>query len=230
MAHHKAARRIWPCSAPRLSSRRTNTRGKRHAPRHIRPHGPRRRAAGPVLCRPHAAGRGVRPRRLLWLSRGRAPRDAARRGAVARHLARRDRPAHHAASLRRPGVSAAAVSPAEAAGRDLHARSDQPRPADAGRRPRHLADRAALLRYRSGYRAGDVPGGAGGHPARHDQQGADLRRQVLPVPRRADGDGAVPEAASAAVVRHRPARRCSLGGAAPASTWSAMSPARACAR
>ncbi len=103
------------------------------------------------------------------------------RGAVPGRVAGRRGAADQTAAFRPSGVSAAAVSSDQAAGRNLHARSDQRRPADAGRRPRHLADRAALLRPRSRPDPGDVCRSAGGDPARHDQPAAELRRQVLHI-------------------------------------------------
>ena len=100
-----------------------------------------------------------------------------------------------------------------------------------GRRARHLPDRAAVLRHRSGRGAGDVRRGAGSDPARHDQQGADLRRRnttaIDNVPMELD---AVPAAASAALVRDRPAGCRAVGGANTGSMSSAISAARACVR
>ena len=83
-------------------------------------------AAARLLRGPPADRRSLRPRRLLRLSRRRAPCDAARHGALAQRFLSASRSAPETA-LRPAGLYAAALSPAAADRGNLHARPDEPR-------------------------------------------------------------------------------------------------------
>ena len=129
-------------------SRRTSSGWSQHDPgiRHFRSPRPQRPAARRLLRGAAEGHRGVRPRRLLRLSRRRAPLHAARHGAVAERVPLGDRAAHQAAALRHLRLCAADPSSAADAGGNLHARSHERRTAGDRLRPRLGAVRDFLLR------------------------------------------------------------------------------------
>src|SRR5271167_4172464 len=97
-------------------------RGEADAFWDLRPSGRQRAAADPALRGSVEADRGVRPRRVLWLPSGRAPQHAARLCAVAGGVFGRRGATDPAIAVRADGLSVAALSPAAADRRDLHAR------------------------------------------------------------------------------------------------------------
>ena len=88
-----------------------------------------------------------------------------------------------------------------------HARPDEPRPFPARHRQGHLADRGRLLRRRLQERRQDVCRILRHHHAGADQEAGRLRGRVLPLQGRAVRARAVPQAASAAVVRRGQSRQ-----------------------
>ena len=88
---------------------------------------PHRRA----VCRPAAACRGLRPRRLPRLSPRRASRHADRLRGFAGNFPRRAGAAHRKAALRSVGLSVAVLSSAAADRGNLHARSVERRAASS---------------------------------------------------------------------------------------------------
>src|SRR5438128_7926780 len=119
---------------------------------------------------PAGGGRGG----VFLLSPGGAPRDTPRDGALAVGVPGRGGPAYAAHSAGAARLPPAAVLAASIAGRDLHARSPERRPARARRGPRRVAVRGRLSRLRSGTHAAHVPGGARRARRGDDQRAADL--------------------------------------------------------
>ena len=132
--------------------------------RHLRPPRPQRPAARRLLRGAAEGHRGVRPRRLLRLSRRRAPFHAARHGALAQRVPLRDRAAHQAAALRHLRLCAAGASSAAHDRGNLHARSPQRRPAGDRLRPRLGALRDFLLRAERRGAPADLCRAAGADP------------------------------------------------------------------
>ena len=183
--------------------RATQKRTRRNAPRirSLRPRRPQRAAARRVLRGPVQADRSLRPRRLLRLSLRRAPFHAARHGALAQRVSFVGGAAHQEAPLRPAGLHAGALPSAAARRRNLHARPDEPRALPGRRRQGRVADRDRLLRRRHDQDGKDFRGVLRRRHAGADAEDRQLRGRALQLQERADGDDAVPAAASAAVVR-----------------------------
>src|SRR5262249_24359182 len=90
---------------------RSEMRGRTpHEIRSVRTHGRLRHSPRPTISVAAVAARSLRPLRLLCLSSGRAPRDAAGACTLPQSVSRCRRAAHEAASLRSAGLFAAALS------------------------------------------------------------------------------------------------------------------------
>ena len=117
------------------------------------------------------------------------------------------------AALRPAGLSAAVLPSAAPDRGNLHARSDERRAPPARRRARRVAVRDPRLRPRLREDRRDLSRGLPAHAQGPRRRRADLRRQALPVPQRADDPAAGAAPASAAVVRHHdPGERGLAGG------------------
>ena len=189
---------------------------------HIDEAGVPRRAA--VRGAPGARSSATSTRGLPRLPPGRAPRHAARARALAERLPRRRDAAHDDAAPRAARLLPAALSPAAAHRRGLHARPPQRRAAAARRRARRVAGRGRLLRRRLGQ-----PARALRRELRDPAQGPGLRRadpprRALRLRRRADDAAPRPAAASAAVVRHLARRPRASGRPSTRSTSSPCCP------
>ena len=120
---------------------------------------------------------------------------------VAERVSRRRRAAHQEHPPRRAGVHAEPLSSAPHSRRNLHARSFEQRPARAGSRPRHLADRGELLWCRCRKIAGDLWRSRRDPAAGPDVERHQFRRQALHLQRRPGRVDAAAEAYSVVVRR-----------------------------
>src|SRR6267378_3641748 len=200
---HRRARRQHQEDRQRLSAR---------GHRSLRPPRPPQRAARRAQREPPAPARAVRCGGLRRLSPRRASRDTARDGPGAGYLPRRRHAAHPAHPPGAVRLLPAALRPAPADRGDLHARSDVGRALRPRRRPRDRAVRDGVLRSASLRDGGDLSRGTRGDPGRADQRRPRAPRSALHVPQGADGAEAVPETASADLVRARARARCRVGG------------------
>src|SRR3954468_8958605 len=196
-----------PLSTMMADCSQTETSARTNEIRRFRP--PRSERSSPASLLRGAAEnrRGLRSSRLSRLPYRRASRDAARPRGFAQRVSRRRRPAHTKTALRSPGLYASPPPPAAPGGRDLHARPAQQGTLRARCRARHLADRDRVLRGRSCSPAEDLSRDPADPAPGIDPPDADLSRRVLRLCRHSDGARAVPEAASAVLVRRGHARR-----------------------
>src|SRR5262249_37649764 len=132
--------------------------------RYFRSSGSQRPAVARVLRAAVEGDRGLRPFRVLRLSRGRAPFHAARHGAITERVPGRDRPAHRTVAFRHLRLCPSGASSASGAGRDLHARPHERWAAGDRLRPRLGAVRDFLLRAERGGAATDLRRAPGTDP------------------------------------------------------------------